>query len=71
MKKLTGSPYFIGVFLLAIACGCAQQQYPESYTVNGTIQGVPSGKVKLVKSNPADRTSTTMTAPTLQTPALP
>lgn len=60
MKTLSTISHITGIFLLAVAGGCAQQQYPEGYTLKGTIQGVNAGKIRLVKSNPEDRTSATI-----------
>ena len=58
MKKLKGIPF---IFILPILLGsCAQDQYPEGYTLQGTISGVRSGKARLVKHNTADRTTTTI-----------
>lgn len=60
MKKFNGIHFLAGISLFLIAGGCAQNQYPEGYSVSGTIEGIPVGKVKLVKANSADRTTTTI-----------
>lgn len=58
MKKSSNSHYVAGILVLGLLSSCAQHQYPEGYAINGTIKGVPSGKVKLVRNNAADRTTT-------------
>ena len=45
------------ITLAVLINSCASHKNNEGYTINGAIQGVKSGKVKLMRNNNADRTS--------------
>lgn len=48
---------FIITALVIFITSCSQQQPADSYTISGTIEGVNSGTVKLVRSARVDKTS--------------
>lgn len=58
MKKIANLSFFSLIILLMTGCG--QNQNTDGYTINGTIKGIDSGFVKLMKYNQTDRTSTTV-----------
>src|SRR5687768_16765419 len=45
------------ITLAVLINSCASNENTEGYIVNGTIQGVKSGKAKLMRTNNSDRTS--------------
>jgi thiol-disulfide isomerase/thioredoxin len=54
--------YFTATFaaLLLTLASCNSHQPDDSYQINGTLKGIDSGLVKLVKYNDGDRTSKTL-----------
>ncbi|MBS1738650.1 MAG: AhpC/TSA family protein [Bacteroidetes bacterium] len=58
MKKFVNLSFFSGIIFLMTGCG--QNPTTGGYTINGTIKGVDSGLVKLVKFNQDDRTTATI-----------
>lgn len=58
MKKITELSYLL--FFLFIFAGCNQGEENNGYTINGTIKGIDSGMVKLLKNNQENRTSATV-----------
>ncbi|MBS1919479.1 MAG: AhpC/TSA family protein [Bacteroidetes bacterium] len=60
MKKTTNLFIYSALTLSAFMFGCGQKNDNKSYSIKGTITGIDSGLVKLVRNNMDDRTSTTM-----------
>lgn len=59
MKKFLN--LFTAITILFLVVGCGQNKSGgEGYTINGTLKGIDSGLVKLVRYNQTDRTSATV-----------
>lgn len=60
MNTRTGFYMMATIFVFVILTSCGEKAIPEEYKIRGSINGVSAGSVKLVRNNPADRSSTTV-----------
>jgi thiol-disulfide isomerase/thioredoxin len=66
MKKPNRIPALAAISCCILLHSCAEKHYADQYKLKGTIRGVDTGSVKLVRYNEADRTSTTLDSTTFK-----